>query len=123
MNFLSEVFEGFFVTFLITILVTIFITEILLRKRAPGASGELRTVPPVSVLRSEPLSSRRSSRISSWSEENGEDASRSKLGTKRDRMKLRIERKKLLNLLRFKNEKRLQEILSSNPQCITDPLK
>ena len=36
MNFLSEVFEGFFITILITILVTIFITEILLRKRAPG---------------------------------------------------------------------------------------
>ena len=35
MNFLSEVFEGFFVTILITILVTIFVTEILLRKRAP----------------------------------------------------------------------------------------
>ena len=35
MNFVSEVFEGFFVTILITILVTIFITEILLRKRAP----------------------------------------------------------------------------------------
>ena len=36
MNFLTEVFEGFFVTILITILVTIFVTEILLRKRAPG---------------------------------------------------------------------------------------
>ena len=36
MNFLTEVFEGLFVTILITILVTIFITEILLRKRAPG---------------------------------------------------------------------------------------
>ena len=36
MNFLSEVFEGFFITILITILVTIFVTEILLRKRAPG---------------------------------------------------------------------------------------
>ena len=35
MNFLTEVFEGFFVTILITILVTIFVTEILLRKRAP----------------------------------------------------------------------------------------
>ena len=35
MSFLSEVFEGFFVTILITILVTIFVTEILLRKRAP----------------------------------------------------------------------------------------
>ena len=38
MNFLTEVFEGFFVTILITILVTIFVTEILLRKRAPGNS-------------------------------------------------------------------------------------
>ena len=38
MNFLTEVFEGFFVTILITILVTIFVTEILLRKRAPHAN-------------------------------------------------------------------------------------
>ena len=38
MNFLSEVFEGFFVTILITILVTIFVTEILLRKRAPAVT-------------------------------------------------------------------------------------
>ena len=37
MNFLSEVFEGFF----ITILVTIFVTEILLRKRAPDSVGTL----------------------------------------------------------------------------------
>ena len=35
-EFLSEVFEGFFITILITILVTIFVTEILLRKRAPA---------------------------------------------------------------------------------------
>ena len=36
MNFLTEVFEGFFVTILITILITIFVVEILLRKPAPG---------------------------------------------------------------------------------------
>ena len=43
MNFLTEVFEGFFITILITILVTIFVTEIFLRKRAPGSYIMLRS--------------------------------------------------------------------------------
>ena len=43
MKFLTEVFEGFFITILITILVTIFVTEILLRKRAPGFCNDIET--------------------------------------------------------------------------------
>ena len=53
MNFLTEVFEGFFVTILITILVTIFVTHILLRKQAPDSmsdESDLALVPAVEEL-------------------------------------------------------------------------